>query len=566
MTVRPGHGQGGLRHRPARGRAARSRRSASSPASSSSSTRSGSRCATRSSAPTHAPHGRQRHDVTTTAVSADASVDATAASATAAEQAAAQRRAAHGAARRWSGSRRVAPRWSSSSAAGSCSPREGSSTRSSSASPVGHRRAAGRPGSARHRVRLDLGAASGSRSRRRVLGFLLGVGRRRRRRRRCSARTGSSPTCSAPTSRSSTRSRASSSARSSSSPSASGMPPKVLLAAVLVFFVVFFNAFQGVREVDRNLVANARVLGASPLQVTRHVIVPSALTWIIASLHMRLRLRHHRRARRRGPRRPAGPRPGHQPGAGQLRPQRRVRRDGRSSRSSRSAAECLIAPARAPAAVLAAAGHRPRPPRHLTPPRSTPHSPVNSPSPIRSNRKVTHHVQTHHDRRRGAVAALAAGSPRGASQQPAASGSSAAGAGSGSALPTVKLMVGGIDKQIYLPYQLAQNLGFYKKYGVNVELSHRAERRRRRRGRDGLRARSTWPAPGTSTPSTSRPRARTSIDVVQLSGAPGEREMCANELAACTRPPTSRARPSASPTSARAPTTLTQFLAAQQPT
>jgi len=55
---------------------------------------------------------------------------------------------------------------------------------------------------------------------------------------------------------------------------------------VLVFFVVFFNAFQGVREVDRNLLANARVLGASRLQVTRHVILPSALTWIIASLHV----------------------------------------------------------------------------------------------------------------------------------------------------------------------------------------------------------------------------------------------------------------------------------------
>ena len=38
-------------------------------------------------------------------------------------------------------------------------------------------------------------------------------------------------------------------------------------------------------------------------------------------------------------------------------------------------------------------------------------------------------------------------------------------------LPTVKLMVGGIDKQIYLPYQLAQGLGFYKKYGVDVQLS-----------------------------------------------------------------------------------------------
>jgi NitT/TauT family transport system permease protein len=64
-----------------------------------------------------------------------------------------------------------------------------------------------------------------------------------------------------------------------------GVFPKVLLAAVLVFFVVFFNAFQGVREVDQNLVANLRVLGASPLQVAVHVTIPSALTWIIASLH-----------------------------------------------------------------------------------------------------------------------------------------------------------------------------------------------------------------------------------------------------------------------------------------
>ena len=64
-----------------------------------------------------------------------------------------------------------------------------------------------------------------------------------------------------------------------------GTFPKVLLAAVLVFFVVFFNAFQGVREVNPNLVANVKVLGASPLQVARHVTIPSALTWIIASLH-----------------------------------------------------------------------------------------------------------------------------------------------------------------------------------------------------------------------------------------------------------------------------------------
>jgi NitT/TauT family transport system permease protein len=65
-----------------------------------------------------------------------------------------------------------------------------------------------------------------------------------------------------------------------------GTTSKVLLAGVLVFFVVFFNAFQGVREVDRNLINNARVLGASRLQVARQVVLPSALTWIIASLHV----------------------------------------------------------------------------------------------------------------------------------------------------------------------------------------------------------------------------------------------------------------------------------------
>ncbi|MGW0415440.1 ABC transporter permease [Streptomyces collinus] len=64
-----------------------------------------------------------------------------------------------------------------------------------------------------------------------------------------------------------------------------GVTPKILLAAVLVFFIVFFNAFQGVREVDRNVLANVRVLGASQTQIIRHVVLPSALTWIIASLH-----------------------------------------------------------------------------------------------------------------------------------------------------------------------------------------------------------------------------------------------------------------------------------------
>src|SRR3989440_3116135 len=61
---------------------------------------------------------------------------------------------------------------------------------------------------------------------------------------------------------------------------------KVATASILVFFVVFFNAFQGVREVDRNLVANARILGADGRRLTTEVIIPSALSWIAASLHI----------------------------------------------------------------------------------------------------------------------------------------------------------------------------------------------------------------------------------------------------------------------------------------
>lgn len=64
-----------------------------------------------------------------------------------------------------------------------------------------------------------------------------------------------------------------------------GMASKVALGVTLTFFVVFFNAFQGVREVDPNLVNNARVLGASPRTLSFDVMLPSALSWITSSLH-----------------------------------------------------------------------------------------------------------------------------------------------------------------------------------------------------------------------------------------------------------------------------------------
>ncbi|CAL9292985.1 ABC transporter permease [Streptomyces sp. SudanB52_2052] len=65
-----------------------------------------------------------------------------------------------------------------------------------------------------------------------------------------------------------------------------GPASKVASAVVLVFFPVFFNAFQGAREVDRNLVSNARILGASDRRVTLQVVIPSATSWIFTSLHV----------------------------------------------------------------------------------------------------------------------------------------------------------------------------------------------------------------------------------------------------------------------------------------
>ena len=65
-----------------------------------------------------------------------------------------------------------------------------------------------------------------------------------------------------------------------------GMASKVALAVVMVFFVVFGNAFQGVREADKYMIANAQILGASPRQVTLSVVIPSAMSWILASLHV----------------------------------------------------------------------------------------------------------------------------------------------------------------------------------------------------------------------------------------------------------------------------------------
>ena len=64
-----------------------------------------------------------------------------------------------------------------------------------------------------------------------------------------------------------------------------GIASKVALGITLVFFVVFFNVYQGVKDVNPLLVANARMLGATPRALIRHVYWPSAMSWVFSSLH-----------------------------------------------------------------------------------------------------------------------------------------------------------------------------------------------------------------------------------------------------------------------------------------
>lgn len=64
-----------------------------------------------------------------------------------------------------------------------------------------------------------------------------------------------------------------------------GMGSKVALGFTLVFFIVFFNVYQGVKEVSPVVLANARMLGANKAQLLRHVYLPSATSWVFSSLH-----------------------------------------------------------------------------------------------------------------------------------------------------------------------------------------------------------------------------------------------------------------------------------------
>ncbi|KXF75550.1 ABC transporter permease [Paramesorhizobium deserti] len=64
-----------------------------------------------------------------------------------------------------------------------------------------------------------------------------------------------------------------------------GIWSKVALGVTLVFFIVFFNVYQGVKEVSPTILSNARMLGMNGRQLLRHVYLPSAMSWMFSSLH-----------------------------------------------------------------------------------------------------------------------------------------------------------------------------------------------------------------------------------------------------------------------------------------
>jgi NitT/TauT family transport system permease protein len=65
-----------------------------------------------------------------------------------------------------------------------------------------------------------------------------------------------------------------------------GIWSKVALGVTLVFFIVFFNVYQGVKEVSPVVLNNTVMLGANRKQLLRHVYLPSATSWVFSSLHV----------------------------------------------------------------------------------------------------------------------------------------------------------------------------------------------------------------------------------------------------------------------------------------
>lgn len=65
-----------------------------------------------------------------------------------------------------------------------------------------------------------------------------------------------------------------------------GLDMKIILAASIVFFLVFMNTFTGVRQVSREQVAILKLMGANEWHLLTKVVIPSAVVWVFAGLRL----------------------------------------------------------------------------------------------------------------------------------------------------------------------------------------------------------------------------------------------------------------------------------------
>ena len=100
-----------------------------------------------------------------------------------------------------------------------------------------------------------------------------------------------------------------------------------------------------------------------------------------------------------------------------------------------------------------------------------------------------------------------------------------AGAANAASLAPVTMMVGGIDKQIYLEYQLAKSLGMFEKYGVDMQLS--TEQAGGVGAEDAVVSSQVDMAGAWYVHTIDfQQKGKDVINIIQLAVAPGERIMC----------------------------------------
>ena len=67
-----------------------------------------------------------------------------------------------------------------------------------------------------------------------------------------------------------------------------GMTPKIVLVAIVTFFLLFFTTFAGVQTTDRDLIANFQLMGASRYELFRKLIAPACTAWILSGIKIAL--------------------------------------------------------------------------------------------------------------------------------------------------------------------------------------------------------------------------------------------------------------------------------------